>query len=320
MTLAQADSSVNNKLNPIIKLWAIDYELPIGGLTSTIITNREKAVSDLEKRKWSYLLSILHALGIPQQEGADVKAKAELIKIGDHTIISSDYAKILELAEKSFKLLESQLSSNTDGQQAPENPTDPGSLEAFRTTAYLLSVPLTPAIATRIQDVALSFIYTKSIPADLSYFLLYSLYKGFADPAFKKSLDEIGTEFWEFYAGLAFKAMSRFLHDGTMEYILYYELPPGVHHDIHLKRCQIFLDVALQCCQMVRYAYPMIRYQLDQHLYRFCVESIENEDPHPLINYSYRLLDFSSEDFFITLPKDQINKYIKSSISRLEQM
>ncbi|NTW50435.1 MAG: hypothetical protein HGB19_12040 [Chlorobiales bacterium] len=318
--MAQTSSNVNNKLNPIFKLWAIDYELPIGGLTSTVITNRENAVSDLEKRKWANLLCLFHAVNIPQQEGMDVKAKAELIKIGEHTIISSDYVKMLEQAEKSFKQLELRLSSTIDAQTTLESQTDPAILEALRATAYFLSIPLSSSLATRLLDVTISLIRNKSIPADLAYFLLHSIYKGLGDPHFKKSLDAIGAEFWEYFAGLAFKVMSRFLHDGTMEYILYYELPPGIHNDIHLKRCQLFLDVALQCCEVVRYTYPMIKYQLDQHLYSFCVDALEQQDPHPIINYSYRLLDFSSEDFFITLPKDKINKYIKDSITRLESM
>lgn len=318
--IAPTVSNSNNVLNPVFKLWAIDYELPIGGMTSTIIANREKAPSDLEKRKWAYMLSILHAVGVSQKEGADVKAKSELIKIGEHILISSDYGKILEQAEKSFKQLGLNLSSNSDEQSTPESKSDPSILESFRAAAYFLSAPLSPTLVNRLLEVILIFFRSKTIPADLSYFMLYAIYKGLDDPAIAKSIDEQGSEFWEYFGGLAFKAMSRFLHDGTMEYIIYYELPPGVHNDIHLKRCQLFLDVALQCCQMLRYAYPKIKYQLDQHVYRMCVETIDHQDPHPIINFSYRLLDFSSEDFFITLPKDQINKYIRNSITRLESM
>lgn len=318
--IAPTITNSNNTINPVLKLWAIDYELPVGGMTSTVITNRDNAPSDLEKRKWTYLLGIFHALGVAQKEGADVKAKSELIKIGEHILISSDYDKILEQAEKSFKQLGLNISPTPDDQSTPESKSDPSILESYRATAYFLSTPLSPSLVSRFLEVMLTFLRCKTIPADLSYFMLYAIYKGLDDPAIAKWIDEQGSEFWEFFGGLAFKAMSRFLHDGTMEYIVYYELPPGVHNDIHLKRCQLFLDAALQCCQMLRHAYPKIKYQLDQHVYRMCVETIDNQDPHPIINFSYRLLDFSSEDFFITLPKDQINKYIRNSITRLESM
>jgi hypothetical protein len=77
------------------------------------------------------------------------------------------------------------------------------------------------------------------------------------------------------------------------------------------------LDVALEVCYLIHQLSPFITTEIDRNIYSFCTEVITKANPQPLITYSYRLLDLSSEDFFITLPKEQINNLILKAIGKL---
>jgi hypothetical protein len=110
------------------------------------------------------------------------------------------------------------------------------------------------------------------------------------------------------------------LRDAAMEYIEYYELPPGAASTVrHLERCGKLIDAALEGCFLVHKLSPLMSAQIDKSIFSFCSDVITKKNPQPLVTYSYRLLDLSSEDFFVTLSKEQINELIVSAIGKLPQ-
>ncbi|ACF14531.1 hypothetical protein Ctha_2079 [Chloroherpeton thalassium ATCC 35110] len=306
-------------MNTAFELWAIDNELIPDNLTESIIYKLREATDRNEKKKWTYMLSLLFVSGESREEGLETKAKAEILKQGEFNLISSDQQKLLSEVAKSMKVLDAMPGIENSAPRPKDEITDIN-FEPVRITAYLLKVPMVLSTMQRILETIQKFTFTKNIPIEPSYILLNWVYEKFENPAYKGITMRLDDEFWEYFAGMSFKVMSKFLYEATMEYILYYELPPGGHNDIHLKRCEKLLDITIECNAMLKWVLPKIKYQLDYHIYSFCLDVIDNNNPHPLINFSYRLLDFSSEDFYITLPKDIINKYIKNSLVRLRAL
>jgi len=314
----QSLTTSKHYMKVVFELWALDNELIPDNLTESIIFKLHETQDRHLKKKWTYMLSMLFVSGVSREEGLDAKAKAEILKQGEFNLISSDSQKLLSEVSKSMKILEE--GPNVENVvPSPKSEFSDIDFEPIRIAAYLIKVPMVLSTMQRILETIQKFVFTPNLPIEPSYMLLKWVYGKFENPAYKGITMRLDSEFWEYFAGMSFKVMSKFLHEATMEYILYYELPPGGHNDIHLKRCQKLLDIAIECAAMLKWALPKIKQQLDYHVYSFCVDVLNNENPHPLINFSYRLLDLSSEDFYITVPKEIINKYIKNSITRLKE-
>ncbi len=230
-----------------------------------------------------------------------------LIKSGE---LRAELANPLKLREEIESLLD-ELSAQG------EKPSRAWSEKAFRLTALLMQLPFDTATMELILDAATLLSRASTLPADCAYTLLFYIYEQMKNPLYKRAFAAVEPDFWENYLAVMLKTMGRFLHDAVMEYVIYYELPPGGSNEIHLKLCEALCKVAVECCYLVHKASGLVETELDKKIYQFCTDAILNKDPKPLITYSYRLLDLSSEDFFITLPKETINKYIVSAIERL---
>jgi hypothetical protein len=289
-----------------LALWEERYRLNPHRLTKSTL---EKLQTDSSPDKSLYLtlLHFLYASGVAAEEGIDVEVKALLIKSGE---LSATVANPLKLREEIESLLDEL------GAQG-EKPSNAWHAKAFRLTALFMQLPFDTATMELILDAATLLSRASTLPADCPYTLLFYIYEQIKNPLHKRAFATVEPDFWENYLAVMLKTMGRFLRDAVMEYIIYYELPPGGSNEIHLKLCEALCKVAVECCYLVHKASGLVETQLDKKIYQFCTDAILNKDPKPLITYSYRLLDLSSEDFFITLPKETINKYIVSAIERL---
>jgi|GEM_PF-988596 len=300
------------QLHPIYKLWVIDYELEIDRFVDSLI-DKLRSEKDLQKtRLWTAMLTVYYVREITKKKGTDANIKSQILKQGEFSIISTDSQKLLYEIHKSVQNLDEV------NQEENDEKIDLISLsECLRISAYLNRVPMVVPTVHKTMDMVSQFSLNKQYSAIASYLLLENIYEKFDDPAYKGIIGHLEQDFWEYFATLAFKVMSQFMFEGTMEYILYYELPPGGHNDVHIKRCERLVDLSILTCKMVSDALPKMKFHIDKQMLGFCSNVLENSDPQPLINLSYRLLDFSSEDFYITLPKDQINHFIHNSIKAL---
>lgn len=289
-----------------LALWDARYSLNTNALTKSTI---EKIQADSSPNQALYLaiLHFLYASGVAADEGMDTDAKAVLIKSG---VADAVVANPLKLREEVEALLD-ELS--TQG----ENPDKTWLTKSFRLASLLMQLPFDTTTMELILDASTLLSRTIALPADCAYTLLFYIYEQMKNPLYRHAFLAVEPDFWENYLALMLKTMGRFLRDAVMEYIIYYELPPGGSNEKHLVLCEKLCRVAVKCCYLVHKASGLVETELDKKIYQFCTDSILNKDPKPLITYSYRLLDLSSEDFFITLPKETINKYIVSAIESL---
>lgn len=290
-------------MRPNLALWGERYELNPNALTQSVIA---KIQSSLNSKKDFYLalLHFLSASGVATEEGLEAKAKALLIKSG---IMQVNPLKAREEIETLLNELSAQ----------GENPDESWITKSFHLTALLMQLPFNTATMELILDAAILLSRATSLPADCPYTLQLYIYEQTQNPVYKRAFAAVEPDFWENYLAVMLKVMGRFLRDAVMEYIIYYELPPGGSNEAHLKSCEQLCRVAVNCCYLVHKASGLVETELDKKIYQFCSDTIIHKDPKPLITYSYRLLDLSSEDFFITLPKETINKYIISAIESL---
>lgn len=288
-------------------LWQEKYGLEVPQLTVSMAAKLQTAQTDQEKHKWTSLLYFLYACGVAAEEDGEPAVKAAIIKQGETSLFTNDKHKLLSEAAVSLALL---------GEENMKSESDEWKYEAFRITALLLRTPFDVQTFETILGTVERFTRIKSIDHDASYILLSSIHEKTGDPAYQRFFTGLDNELWERLASAALKVMSLFLHDATMEYLVYYELPPGGINDKHLVRCRKMLDVVIECCSIVHQTSPLIKDQFDQEIYQFCSDVITQQNPQPLITYSYRLLDLSSEDFYVTVPKEQISKFIRESIVR----
>jgi hypothetical protein len=293
-------------LRPNFALWEKRYNLnPNRLIKSTLEKLQTNFTSD--KSLYLSLLHFLYASGVAAEEGMDVDAKAFLIKSGSISTIAANPLKLREEIE----LLLDELS------EQGEKPDDTWHAKAFRLTSLLMQLPFDTAAMELILDAATLLIRAVTLPADCAYILLFYIYEQIKNPTYKRAFATVEPDFWENYLAVMLKTMGRFLRDAVMEYIIYHELPPSASNEVHLKLCETLCKVAVECCYLVHKASDLVETELDKKTYQFCTDTIVHKDPTPLITYSYRLLDLSSEDFFITLPKETINKYIVSAIESL---
>ncbi len=302
----------NDALHPAYRLWVIDYDIEAEHFVDSLILKLRSEKDPATTRLWASILSLYYVREITKNHVTDAKIKSHILKQGEFSIISTDSQKLLPEINKSLKNLEEH-DLNSDDEESDKLIL----AETLRIAAYLIRVPMVVSTIHKILDMVKQFIVQKRHSAIPSFFLLEDIHQKFNDPAYKGIISHLDNEFWEFFASLAFKVMSSFMYEGTMEYILYYELPPGGHNDIHIKRCEKLMDLSILACKMVADALPNVHQQLDRQILKLCADVLDKSDPQPLINLSYRLLDFSSEDFYMTLPKDQINQFIFQSIDRL---
>lgn len=287
-------------------LWDERYGLNPRALVQSTI-EKLRSVSESEKPLYVALLHFLYASGAAAEEGLDAEAKATLIKAGEIGVIAPNPLKLRDEIEA----LLSELSQNGNKSQTAWN------VKGFRLAALLMQLSFDTSAMELILDASTLISRSNVIPADCAYALVFYVYQQTKNPAAKRAFASVEPDFWENYLAITLKTMGRFLRDAAMEYILYYELPPGSSDETHLKRCERLCTVAVECCYLAHKASAMVESELDKKIYQFCSEAILNKDPKPLVTYSYRLLDLSSEDFFITLPKETINKYIASAIETL---
>ncbi len=293
-------------MRPNFALWGKQYNLNTNALTKSVVEKVQSAASS-ERDFYLSLLQFLCACGVAAEERMDVEAKAILFKSGSISAIATNPLKLREEVE----LLLDELS------EQGEKPNPIWQTKAFRLTAFLMKLPFDTAAMELILDAATLLIRASTLPADCAYTLLFYIYEQIKNPLYKRAFASVEPDFWENYLAVMLKTMGRFLRDAVMEYIIYYELPPGGSNEVHLTLCETLCKIAVECCYLVHKASGLVETQLDKKIYQFCTDAILNKDPKPLITYSYRLLDLSSEDFFITLPKETINKYIVSAIERL---
>ncbi|MFQ3597535.1 MAG: hypothetical protein SNJ55_10695 [Chloroherpetonaceae bacterium] len=289
-----------------LALWGERYDLNTNALTKAVI-EKVQSLSNSEKDLYLALLHFLYASGAAADEHADTEAKALLIKSGDVYAAINNPLKLREEVES--------LLDDLSGQG--ENPDKTWHIKSFRLASLLMQLPFDTATMELILDAATLLSRAMSVPADCPYTLLFYIYEQMKNPIYTRAFTAVEPDFWENYLAVMLKTMGRFLRDAVMEYVVYYELPPGGSNEIHLKLCEMLCRVAVKCCYLVHKASGLVETELDKKIYQFCTDSIVNKDPKPLITYSYRLLDLSSEDFFITLPKETINKYIVSAIESL---
>ncbi len=289
-----------------LALWGERYNLNTNALTKSVIEKIQSS-SNSEKDLYLALLHFLYASGAAAEEGLDVDSKAFLIKSGD---VYASINNPLILREEVELLLD-------DLSKQGENPDKDWQIKSFRLTSLLMQLPFDTATMELILDAATLLSRAVSLPGDCAYTLLFYIYEQMKNPIYARAFAAVEPDFWENYLAVMLKTMGRFLRDAVMEYIVYYELPPGSSNEIHLKLCEMLCRVAVKCCYLVHKASGLVETELDKKIYQFCTDVILNKDPKPLITYSYRLLDLSSEDFFITLPKETINKYIVSAIESL---
>jgi hypothetical protein len=294
-------------VRPNFQLWNELYHLDPYALTRSAILDLQAAILPEKRFAARAVLLFLHESGVAKEERLDIQAKTELIKAGEQLVLSADREKILDEVEAILQKL-----SN------PSNKPDELKYESLRAAALLLHAPFDTTVMETMIDTVILLSRLKDLPADASFILLWAIYEKALMPIYKRFFLAAEPDFWETYCTLALKVMSRYLHDAAMQYILYYEEPPGSQRAIsYLERCGKLLDVALEVCYLIHQLSPFITTEIDRNIYSFCTEVITKANPQPLITYSYRLLDLSSEDFFVTLPKEQINNLILKSISKL---
>jgi len=244
---------------------------------------------------------------VAKEERLEIQAKTELIKAGEQIVLSADREKILDEVEAILQ----KLSTASDKSEELK-------YDSLHVAAMLMHAPFDTTVMETMIDTIILLSRLKNIPADASFILLWTIYEKALMPIYKRFFLAAEPDFWETYCALALKVMGRYLHDAAMQYILYYEEPPGSQKTIsYLERCGKLLDVALEVCYLIHQLSPFITTEIDRNIYSFCTEVITKANPQPLITYSYRLLDLSSEDFFITLPKEQINNLILKAIGKL---
>ncbi len=297
-----------------LALWGERYNLDTSALTKSAIEKIQTS-SNSDKSFYLALLHFLYASGAAADEQADAEAKAVLVKSGDvNAAKSGDVNAAINNPLKIREEVETLL-DELSGQG--ENPDKTWRTKSFRLASLLMQLPFDTSTMELILDAATLLSRAVSIPADCAYTLLFYIYEQMKNPLHKRAFAAVEPDFWENYLAVMLKTMGRFLRDAVMEYIVYYELPPGGSNEVHLKLCELLCRVAVKCCYLVHKASGLVETELDKKIYQFCTDAIVNKDPKPLITYSYRLLDLSSEDFFITLPKETINKYIVSAIESL---
>lgn len=289
-----------------LALWKERYNLDTSQLTKSVI-GKVQSASSSEKDLYLALLHFLYASGAAAEEGLDADSKALLIKSDGVSVAISNPLKIREEVDALLNELSQQ----------GEKPSSTWHSKSFRLAAFLMQLPFDTTTMELILDSATLLSRTLLLPADCAYTLLFYIYEQTKNPLHRRAFATVEPDFWENYLAVMLKTMGRFLRDAAMEYIVYYELPPGSSNATHLKSCELHCRVAVKCCYLVHKASGLVETELDKKIYQFCTDSIVNKDPKPLITYSYRLLDLSSEDFFITLPKETINKYIVSAIEGL---
>ncbi len=296
-------------MRPNFQLWNERYHLDPYALTKSAILDLQTALLPEKQHAAKAVLFFLYTSGVAKEERLEIQAKTELIKAGEQIVLSADREKIIDEVEALLETLSGQ-NVKIDEQR--------WKYESLRVAALLLHAPFDTVVMETMIDAVTLMLRWKSIPADASFILLWNLYEKALLPIYKRFFAVAEPDFWENYCALSLKVMGRYLHDAAMEYILYYEEPPGSQISVsHLERCAKLLDVALEACYLIHRLAPFITAEIDRHIYDFCTEVITKPNPQPLITYSYRLLDLSSEDFFITLPKEQINTLILKSISKL---
>ncbi len=288
-----------------LALWDTRYSLKTSALTKSAI----EKVQDSSPNQALYLaiLHFLYASGVAADEGMDADAKATLIKFGASDVVTANPLRLRQEVEALLDELSAQ----------GENPDPTWLTKSFRLTSLLMQLPFNTTTTELILDAATLISRAVRLPADCSYTLLFYIYEQMKHPLYRRAFLAVEPDFWENYLAIMLKTMGRFLRDAVMEYIIYYELPPGGSNEEHLTLCQKLCSVAVECCYLVHKASGLVETELDKKIYQFCTDAILNKDPKPLITYSYRLLDLSSEDFFITLPKETINKYIVSAMEKL---
>lgn len=237
----------------------------------------------------------------------DANAKAVLIKFGVSDAVVANPLKLREEVEALLNELSTQ----------GESPDKTWLTKSFRLASLLMQLPFDTTTMELILDASTLLSRAIALPADCAYTLLFYIHEQMKNPLYRQAFLAVEPDFWENYLAVMLKTMGRFLRDAVMEYIIYYELPPGGSNEVHLVLCEKLCRVAVECCYLVHKASGLVETELDKKIYQFCTDAILNKDPKPLITYSYRLLDLSSEDFFITLPKETINKYIVSAMEEL---
>lgn len=295
-------------MKPNYSLWHERFSLPSLQLTDAVIFALQRETDAEKRRQFSSLLFFLYADGVAAEQQVEPMAKAEIIKQGETALLTADRQRLVtEIAHSLSMFGEESVIADTDIRQ----------FESYRVAALLLQTPFDNGVAEAMINTVEKLTRIKELDADASYILISAIYQKLNDPVYSRFFATVESDFWERVASSALKVMSQFLYAATMEYIIYYELPPGGHNDYHLKRCEKLIDVTVDCCHLVHRLSAYVRDLVDQQIYGFCTDVIVNQKPQQLITYSYRLLDPSSEDFFITLPKEQINGFIKDSIQRL---
>ncbi|MCS6988063.1 MAG: hypothetical protein NZM06_00910 [Chloroherpetonaceae bacterium] len=287
-------------------LWKERYGLNPHSLTQSAI-DKIRVSSESERPLYVALLRFLYALGVAKAERLDAEAKATLIKLGDASAVAPNPLRLRDEAETLLAEL------GQDGNK----PLNDWEIKGFRLASLLAQLPLDTSALELILDAATLLSRASNVPADCAYALLFHIYEQTKNPATKRAFASVEPDFWENYLAIVLKTMGRFLRDAAMEYIYYYELPLGSSDEAHLKRCEALCKVAVECCYLAHKASGMVESELDKKIYQFCSDAILNKDPKPLVIYAYRLLDLSSEDFFIALPKETLNKYIASAIEAL---
>lgn len=296
-------------LRPIFYLWDEVYHLDPNSLTKSALLDLQSSILPKKKREARALLFFLYVCGVAKEERLEIQAKAELVKAGEMVLMSADREKILDEVEAELEKLSRK-----------DEPIDEyyWKYESLRLAAMLLHAPFDTAVMEASIDTAMLLSRLKKVPADAAFMLLWNLYERAMNPMYKRFFASAEPDFWENYCAMSLKVMGRYLHDAAMAYILYYEEPPGSQNSAqHLERCGKLLDVALEACYLVHRLSPFITTELDRGVYEFCSQALLERDPKPLITYSYRLLDLSSEDFFVTLPKEQINTLILRAMNKL---
>ncbi len=260
-----------------LALWGERYNLNTHALTKSVI---EKVQSSLNSEKELYLalLHFLHASGKAAEDGLDADSKALLIKSGDIYAAISNPLKIREEVEAMLDELSSQ----------GENPDKSWQVKSFRLASFLMQLPFDTVTMELILDAATLLSRSLSLPADCSYTLLFYIFEQLKNPLHKRAFAAVEPDFWENYLAVMLKMMGRFLHDAVMEYVIYYELPPGGSNETHLKLCEMLCRVAVKCCYLVHKASGFVETEIDKKIYQFCTDTILNKDPKPYSRFIER--------------------------------
>jgi hypothetical protein len=296
-------------LQLVFQLWKEQHGLNPTALSGQCMTKLSLADTPEEKEKYLSLLYFLYSCGVSRDERVEAETKAALIKAGETSLVALDRRAIASEIDTDLVRLSAEGDSVSEIWR----------YKSYKIAAKLMQLPTETATMELILDAATLFSRSKAILPEVSYTLLFYIFEQTKNPALKKFFSSLEPDYWENYLAIMLKTMSRFLHDAVMEYIIYYELPPGASNKFHLEACQKFTGIAIRCCYLVHRASGLVETELDRKIYQFCSDAILNKDPKPLVTYSYRLVDLSSEDFFITLPKDILNKYMIDAIDAITQ-